>query len=101
MNKRPPLNFVLPNNDLFHYSFTIKKARHRLNVGQILFTIHLPSKRPGGGAWDFINGGGLLIRGGYIHTHILCTYLFHVIGTIIRQWPERNSSSVNMRLLIS
>ena len=54
----------LPKHDLFHYSFTIKKARNRLNVGQILFTIQLLSKRPGRGAWDFINGGGLLIRGG-------------------------------------
>ena len=31
--------------------------RNRLDVGQILFTIHLLSKRPGRGAWDFINGG--------------------------------------------
>ena len=60
----PPPCFVLPKNDLFHDSFTIKKARNRLNVGQILFTIHVLSKRPGRGAWDFINGGGLLIRGG-------------------------------------
>ena len=59
----PPL-FCFSLNDLFHYSFTIKKARNRLNVGQFLFTIHLLSKRPGRGAWDFINGGGLLIRGG-------------------------------------
>ena len=49
----------LPQKDLFHYSFTIKKARNILNVGRILFTIHLLSKRPGRGAWDFINGGGL------------------------------------------
>ena len=41
-----------------------QKARNRLNVGQILFTTHLHSKRPGRGAWDFINRGGLLIRGG-------------------------------------
>ena len=60
----PLLFFYLPKNDLFHHSFTIKKATHRLSVGQILFTIHLLSKRPGRGAWDFINGGGLLIRGG-------------------------------------
>ena len=69
----PLLICVLPNNDLVHYSFTVKKARHRLNVGQILFTIHLLSKRPGRGAWDFINGGGLLIRGGdytYMIVHI-------------------------------
>ena len=59
----PPILFI-PQNDLFHYSSTIKKARNRLNVCQILFTIHLLSKRPGRGAWDFINGGGLLIRGG-------------------------------------
>ena len=56
--------FVLPKNGLFHCYFSIKKARNRLNVGQILFTIHSLSKRPGRGAWDFINGGGLLIRGG-------------------------------------
>ena len=56
--------FVLPKHDLFHYSFAIKKARNRLHVGQILLTINLLSKRPGRGAWDFINGGGLLIRGG-------------------------------------
>ena len=61
----------LPNNYLFHYSSTIKKARNRLNVGQILFTIYLLSKRPGRGAWDFINGGGLLIRGGDYHFNIL------------------------------
>ena len=60
----PPLIVVLPQNDLFHYSFTIKQTRNRLNVGQILLTIHLLSKRPGRGAWDFIDGGGLLIRGG-------------------------------------
>ena len=52
-----PLICFLPKHDLFHYSCTIKKAR-------ILFTIHLLSKRPGRGAWDFINGGGVLIRGG-------------------------------------
>ena len=56
--------FVLPKNDLVHYSFTIKKARNRLNVGKILSTIHLLPKRPGRGAWDFIDGGGLLIQGG-------------------------------------
>ena len=72
----PPLIVCLPKNDLCHYSFTSKKARHILNVGQIVFTIHLLSKRPGRGAWNFINGGGLLIRGGhyiyiyiYIYTH--------------------------------
>ena len=68
----PPL-FFLPKSDLFHFSFTIKKARDKLNVGQILFTIHLLSKRPGRGASDFINGGGLLIRGGdliYIYIYI-------------------------------
>ena len=41
INKRPPLICCLPQNDLFHYSFTIKQTRHGLNVGQILFTIHL------------------------------------------------------------
>ena len=66
-----PLILFLPQSDLFHYSFTIKKARNRLNVGQILFTIHLLSKRPGRGAWDFINGGGLLIRGG----DYICIYV--------------------------
>ena len=60
----PPLIFVPPQNDLFHYSFIIKRARNKPNVGQILFTIHLLSKRPGRGAWDFIHGGCLLIRGG-------------------------------------
>ena len=59
----PPL-IPPPQNDLCHYSFTIKKARNKPNVGQILFTIHLLSKRPGRGAWDFINGWGLLIQGG-------------------------------------
>ena len=78
----PPLILFLPQNDLFHYSFTIKKARNLLNVGQIWFTIHLLSQRPGRGAWDFINGGGLLIRGGdyiyiyiYIHTYVF-VYVF-------------------------
>ena len=41
MNKRTPLIVCLPKHDLFHFSFTIKKARNRLTVGQILFTIHL------------------------------------------------------------
>ena len=67
--------FVLPKRDLFHYSCTIKKASNRLNVGQILFNIYLLSKRPGRGAWDCINGGGLLTRDGdyiyiYIYTHM-------------------------------
>ena len=30
----PPSFYVLARNDLFHYSFTIKKARHMFNVGQ-------------------------------------------------------------------
>ena len=30
----PPLICVFPPNDLFHYSFTIKKARNILNYGQ-------------------------------------------------------------------
>ena len=30
----PPLCVVFPPNDLFHYSFAIKKARHILNSGQ-------------------------------------------------------------------
>ena len=53
--------FVFPPNDLFHYSFTIKQARHILNSGQdfinltgdtgwailgvILGVIHFLSKR--------------------------------------------------------
>ena len=66
----PPLICFPPQNDLFHYSLTIKKARNRPNVDQILFTIHLLSKRPGRGAWDFINGGGLLICGGDYYNNI-------------------------------
>ena len=32
----PPLICYFPPNDLFHYYFTIKKARHILNSGQDL-----------------------------------------------------------------
>ena len=81
----PPLICFLPKINLFHYSVTIKKARNRLIVDQILFTIQLLSKKPGRGAWDFMNGGGLLIRGGdyiyiYIYTH---TYIHTYIYTYI------------------
>ena len=56
--KAPPFLILLfPPNDLFHYSFTTKKARHILNSGQdfikltgdtgwaILGVIHSLSKR--------------------------------------------------------
>ena len=74
----------LPKNDLFHYTFTIKKVRNRLNVGQILLTIHLLSKRPGRGAWDFINGGGLLIRRGDYTIHYVIYYA--ILYILLYSW---------------
>ena len=34
INVPPPLILFLPNNDLVHYEFTIKKARHLLISGK-------------------------------------------------------------------
>ena len=41
INKRPPLPLFSPQNDLFHCSFTIKKARHILNSGQDFINMFL------------------------------------------------------------
>ena len=56
INKRPPVICVFPPNDLFHYSFTIKKARYIQHSGQDLINHIFPLM---GGplcenkAWDF------------------------------------------------
>ena len=90
-----PLICVLPQNGLCHYSFTIKQTRNILNVDQILFTIHLLSKGPGRGAWDFINGGGLLIRGGdyiyiYIYMYIHIYIYIYIYSISSPRVPEKH-----------
>ena len=61
INAPPPYFVCLPPNDLFHYSFTINKARHIQNYGQ-----------------DFINHIYPLMGGPLCENNILDFYTINV-----------------------